>query len=81
MKVIGFLHHDQDDHAVLPSEGRASRDAWMVTNACSGTSHTEGGCTVFEGCAAPLVYCETSGNGHGVPASVRESVRRFLESI
>ncbi len=76
--VPGFIHHDRDDHAVLLTEGQSSRDKWQKTNRCPGSSHTEGACTVYEGCAAPLLYCETSGNHHAVPPSVLESTRRSI---
>ena len=75
-----FIFHDRDDHAVMISEGRASRDHWRTTNAC-GRSRTEGTCEVYTGCAAPLVGCETSGNGHGVPPSVRAAMWSFLSAF
>jgi poly(3-hydroxybutyrate) depolymerase len=78
--VATFLHADRDDHAVLVTEGRASRDAWRKTNGCV-ASHDEDGCTIYSGCAAPLVYCETSGNGHRLLPAVRDALWHFLGSF
>lgn len=78
--IPAFVYHDRDDHAVMLSEGRASRDLWHATNRCAGT-RTAGTCEVHRGCAAPVVYCETSGNGHGVPQSAREAMWAFFASL
>lgn len=79
--VPTFIHHDRDDHAVMLSEGQSSRDKWQKTNRCPGPSHEQGGCSVYDDCAAPLIYCETSGNHHGVPPSVLDSARRSIAAF
>lgn len=79
--VPGFIHHDRDDHTVFITEGMKSRDNWLATNRCEQRSHEDGGCTVYEGCRAPFAFCETSGNGHGVPPSVMNSARRSIAAF
>lgn len=77
--VPGLIHHDRDDPAVMVTEGRASRDHWKARNGCEG-SHDEGGCAIHDGCAAPLVYCETSTRRHS-PLPARDAAWRFLASF
>lgn len=78
--VPAFFHHDRDDRAVLVTTGRASREAWCRTNRCRGEAEAREGCLVWGG-DAPVVWCETSGNGHPPPPSVSEAVWRFLSAF
>lgn len=76
--MAAFIHHDRNDGSVAFATGSESRDHWRAVNRCDGARATENGCTVFDGCQQPLVWCATRGNGHGVPPSVRDAAWAFL---
>ncbi|MCL2725080.1 MAG: hypothetical protein FWD69_11650 [Polyangiaceae bacterium] len=76
-----FIHHDRDDGSVAFSTGQGSRDQWLHTNHCSGKASESDGCTIYAGCSASVVWCETSGNGHDVPRSARDAAWTFLSAL
>lgn len=76
--MAAFFQHDRDDGSVAFSTGKESREIWRKTNHCSGTLSERDGCTIYDGCAAPVVWCETSGNGHGPSRSGTTAAWTFL---
>ena len=68
--VAAFLVHDRDDPSVDISKGEALRDELAVRNRCAVSqprqSVAPAPCEAYVGCAAgnPVVWCETSGQGH-----------------
>lgn len=76
-----FIHHGRNDNQVMVTEGRFSRDHWRKVNGCTAAPSPVDGCVRFEGCKAPLVYCETDHTGHSMPPSVRAGVYGFFSSF
>jgi polyhydroxybutyrate depolymerase len=79
--VPAFFLHDENDPDVVFSTGVASRDAWLGTNRCSAAASSADGCILHTSCAAPVVWCATSGNGHSIPPSARVAIASFLASF
>jgi poly(3-hydroxybutyrate) depolymerase len=68
--VAALQIHDQNDSSVDISYGEAIRDSYLGRNNCdtnaatTATSHPP--CEAYNGCATgyPVIWCETSGQGH-----------------
>lgn len=79
-----WMTHDVDDDALPVSGARSSRDFWIRENGCTATfaqaSPTEckrPACPA----GAPLVYCESRGVKHDVPAYAAAAIGAFFESL
>ena len=66
--VAAWFLHDENDDAVLFSQGTAARDRIRARNHCSTNTVPAGDCVRYEGCDAgfPLVWCATRGRGHNI---------------
>jgi polyhydroxybutyrate depolymerase len=80
--VAAWLAHDLDDEAVTIEMGRAGRDQLLQLNGCSNQTMPSGDCVRYQGCAAPVVWCETTGLGHNIRGDYApEQVWAFFSSL
>jgi len=82
-----WMTHDADD-AMLPiKDARASRDFWATANGCTKSTWSavpgRPECKSNTSCPSkePLVYCETSGIGHDVPAFAVAAIGDFFSAL
>jgi hypothetical protein len=65
------------------SEGVRARDRLRQRNGCAATKSAQaGGCVRYEGCTAPVVWCESNGRGHDIDGErAPERVWAFFRSL
>lgn len=63
--VAAWYQHDQLDPKVPFREGERARDRMRTRNRCAVRKRADGDCVRYDGCSAPVVWCETRGNGGG----------------
>jgi len=82
-----WMTHDADDNALPVKDARSSRDFWAAENGCGTSAWAvvpgRPECKRNTACPAdaPLVYCETTGVGHDVPAFAVASIGEFFGSL
>lgn len=83
--VAAWFHHDPSDNSVSIDRGIAARERVLERNHCSSESVAEGErCVRYQGCdaATPVVWCETSGQGHNIAADFApNAVWTFFKSL
>ena len=83
--IAAWMTHDVNDDALPVSGARSSRDFWSETNGCgsSWSSDALPDCQRNTTCTSsqPVVYCETKGTGHGVPAFATPAIAQFFGSF
>jgi poly(3-hydroxybutyrate) depolymerase len=81
--VSAWFSHDRHDPTVPLSEGVRARERLRRQNRCgASTTPAAPGCVRYQGCAAPLVWCETQGRGHDIDGErAPERVWAFFESL
>jgi polyhydroxybutyrate depolymerase len=83
--VAVWMTHDVDDQALPVSGARASRDFWIRQNGCQKTlvQEPEPECKRATGCPsnAPVITCESSGQGHAVVPYAAERIGRFFQGF
>jgi polyhydroxybutyrate depolymerase len=85
--VPAWMTHDKNDDALPVSDARDSRDFWADENGCKKSTWSpvpgRPECQRNTSCpsAEPLVYCETSGAGHGVPDFAVASIGAFFDAL
>jgi len=80
--VAAWLAHDRDDKAVTITMGRAGRDQLLRQNGCGTQTMPAGDCVRYQGCTAPVVWCETGGLGHNIRGDYApEQVWEFFSAL
>ena len=85
--VPAWMTHDTGDQTLPIADARGSRDFWSKQNGCGqATWAAVSGrpeCRRNTACSAgsALVYCESSGVGHGVPEYAAPSIGAFFTSL
>lgn len=85
--VPAWMTHDKNDDALPVADARSSRDFWAAENGCKTASWSAVAgrpeCQRNTSCPAgePLVYCETSGVGHDVPAFAVDEIGAFFSGL
>lgn len=60
-----LLIHDENDNTVNISASIAARDNHLERNGCAATTMPgDAPCVVYDGCASPVAWCQTSGQDH-----------------
>ncbi len=80
-KVAAWVTHGSGDTVVDLSEGEATRDQWVNTNACdtSAAPTDPDPCVAFEGCARDTHWCLHDG-GHEWPSFAAGAIWQFFEA-
>lgn len=78
--------HDQDDTENVIAGNQRARDRLLTTNGCGMTTAADepSPCVRYQGCRAglPVDWCQTSGQGHNVQASLSgPALWRFFSSF
>jgi polyhydroxybutyrate depolymerase len=82
-----WMTHDKNDDALPVADARSSRDFWAAENGCTKATWSPVAgrpeCQRNTSCPAkePLVYCETSGVGHDVPAFAVDEIGTFFSGL
>lgn len=81
-----WMTHDAEDQALPVKDARSSRDFWAKQNGCGAAWSAVDGrpeCQRNTSCPAggPVVYCETKGVGHDVPAFAVPAIAQFFASL
>lgn len=85
--VTAWMTHDVDDKALPIGGARSSRDFWLEQDGCDVAKATpvpgRPECKRYDACTSKrsLVYCETSGVGHDVPAFAVDAIGAFLGAL
>jgi polyhydroxybutyrate depolymerase len=85
--VPAWMTHDKNDDALPVADARSSRDFWAAENGCKTAAWTAVSgrpeCQRNTSCPSgePLVYCETSGVGHDVPAFAVDEIGAFFSAL
>lgn len=83
--VAVWMTHDVDDQALPISGARTSRDFWIRQNGCQKTllQEPEAECKRATGCPAeaPVIACESSGQGHAVVPYAAARIGRFFQGF
>ena len=85
--VPAWMTHDANDDTLPVADARDSRDFWSGENGCAKGAwspilgHPE--CKRNVACSArePVVYCETTGVGHAVPAFAAAGIGEFFGAL
>ena len=76
-----WMTHDVNDDALPVSGARSARDFWLRQNGCTATWSQDAPAQCQKAACpagAPLVYCESSGVGHDVPAYAAKAIGAFF---
>jgi poly(3-hydroxybutyrate) depolymerase len=85
--VPTWMTHDVNDDALPIANARSSRDFWAEENRCAQNAWSPWGnhpeCKRNTSCSPgePLVYCETTGVGHAVPAFAVPAIAEFFNTL
>lgn len=83
--VATWMTHDMNDDALPIADARSARDFWADANGCGKTwsAGARSACKVNTSCpaAAPVVYCESTGVGHGVPDYAAGDIAAFFAAL
>jgi polyhydroxybutyrate depolymerase len=85
--VPAWMTHDTGDETLPVADARSSRDFWATQNGCGKASWAavpdRPECQRNAACTSgqPLVYCESTGVGHGVPDYAAAAIGAFFTSL
>lgn len=72
-----MIQHSVNDH-FFPGYGQQIAKWWAKCNQCSGEAgKADGGCTAYQGCSAPTVFCEGDGPHATWPGRNRQIIDFF----
>lgn len=78
-----YILHNSDDMTVPISYGTGLRDQMLTANGCDATSHPvdPAPCVSYDGCEAPLVWCNPPTGGHRPDYAISLGMGPFFDSL